>query len=192
MSRHQNIASVVKRHRKSNVTPSHLHCRAITVAPLFGPTRLASPNWIRVTRLIIFIFIFFQKCRDPNPRSDLTRMTNSNRSPVYSDRFHLSYQKHFIYVISFSSFQLRGSISHGTPTNIYFYTIRLQNGVSCLYKMIYKIIVQRLTLLFTKCHTFKKNGMLMMGYILIYCHFLYDSALLDLAFFPVYSKPVHR
>ena len=56
--------------------------------------------------------------------------------------------------------------------------------------MIYKTIVQILTLLFTKCHTFKKNGMHMMGYILIRRNFLNDSALLDLTFFHVYSKPV--
>ena len=29
-------------------------------------------------------------------------------------------------------------------------------------------------------------------YIVIRCNFLYDSALLELAFFPFYSKPVHR
>ena len=56
----------------------------------------------------------------------------------------------------------------------------------------YKTIVQGLTLLFTKCHMFKKNGMHMTGYILIHNNFLYDSMLLDLAFFPVYSKLVHR
>ena len=33
--------------------------------------------------------------------------------------------------------------------------------------MIYKTIVKRLTLLFTKCYTFKKKGMHMTGYILI-------------------------
>ena len=59
--------------------------------------------------------------------------------------------------------------------------IHLQNG-----------IVQRLTLLFTKSHTFKKNGMHITGYILIRRNFLYDSTLLDLAFFHVYSKPTHR
>ena len=83
-------------------------------------------------------------------------------------------------------------ISNGRPINIYFYAIRLQNGVSCLYKMIYKTLVQRLTLLFTKCYTLKKNGMHMTGHILICRNFLYDSAFLDLAFFYVYSKPVHR
>ena len=84
------------------------------------------------------------------------------------------------------------AVSNGRLINIYFYTIRLQNGISCLYKMIYKTIVQRLTLLVTKFHTFKKNGMHMIGYILIRCNFLYDFALLDIAFFPVYSKPAHR
>ena len=38
----------------------------------------------------------------------------------------------------------------------------------------------------------QKNGMHMTGYILILRNFLYDSVLLDLAFFPVYSKPAHR
>ena len=119
-------------------------------------------------------------------------MVDPNRSPVYSDHFHLSYQKHFIYVISFYSFKYTEAVSNGRPINIYFYTIRLQNGVPCLYKMIYKTIVKRLTLLFTKCHTFKKNGMHMTGYILIRCNFLYDSALLDIVFFLVYLKPAHR
>ena len=80
----------------------------------------------------------------------------------------------------FRVFNYAEAVSNGRPINIYFYTILLQNGVSCLYKMIYEIIVQRLTLLFTKCHTFKKNGMHMMGYILIRLNFLYDS------------KPTHR
>ena len=76
----------------------------------------------------------------------------------------------------FRAFNYAKAVSNYRPINIYFYTIRLQNGVSCLYK----IIVQRLTLLFTKCHTFKKNGMHMTGYILIRRNFLYDSGLLVL------------
>ena len=83
----------------------------------------------------------------------------------------------------FRVFDYTEVVSNGRPINIYFYTIRLQNGISCPYKMIYKTIVQSLTLLFTKYHTFKKNGMHMTGYILIHRNFLYDSALLDLAFF---------
>ena len=130
----------------------------VSIAPLFGPTRMANPN----------------------------------RSPVYYDRFHLSYQNILFMSFCFRVFNYAEAISNGRPINIYFYTIRLQNGVSFLYKMIYKTIVQRLTLLFTKCHTFKKNSMHMTGYILIRRNFLNDSALLDLAFFPVYSKPTHR
>ena len=91
----------------------------------------------------------------------------------------------------FRVFNYAEAVSNGRPINIYFYTIRLQNGVSCLYKMIYKTIIQILTLLFTKCHTFKKNGMHMTGYILIRRTF-FMTALLDLSFFPVYLKPAHR
>ena len=92
----------------------------------------------------------------------------------------------------FRVFNYAEAVSNGRRINICFYTIRLQNDVSCLYKMIYKTIVHILTLLFTTCHTFKKNSMHMTGYILIRHNFPYDYALLDLAFFPIYSKPAQR
>ena len=92
----------------------------------------------------------------------------------------------------FKIFNYAEAVSNGRPINIYFYTIHLQNGVSCLYKIIYKTIIQRLTLLFTKCHMFKKNDMHMTGYILIRRNLFYDSVLLDLTFFPVYLEPAHR
>ena len=92
----------------------------------------------------------------------------------------------------FKVFNYAEAFSNGRPINIYSYTIRLQNDVSCLYKVIHKTIVQSLTLLFAKYHMFKSNDMHMTGYILIRRNFLYDSALFDLAFFPVYSKPSHR
>ena len=92
----------------------------------------------------------------------------------------------------FRVFNYTEAFSNGRPINIYSYTIYLQNGVSCLYKMIHKTIVQNLTLLFKNYHMFKRNDMHMTGYILIRRNFLYDSTLLDLAFFPVYSKPAHR
>ena len=38
----------------------------------------------------------------------------------------------------------------------------------------------------------QRNDMQMTGYILILRNFLYEFTLLDLAFFPVYLKPVHR
>ena len=90
-------------------------------------------------------------------------MVDPNRSPVNSDRFHLSYQKILLMSFRFRVFNYKEAVSNGRPINIYFYTICLQNDVSCLYKMIYKTIVQRLTLLFTKCHMLKKNGMHMTG-----------------------------
>ena len=40
------------------------------VAPLSGPTRLVDLNRFWDARLILFIYFFFQKCRDSNPRSD--------------------------------------------------------------------------------------------------------------------------
>ena len=119
-------------------------------------------------------------------------MADQNRSLVYSDRFHLSYQNILFMSFHFRVFTYAEAVSNGRPINIYFYTIRLQNGVSCLYKMIYKTIVQRLTILFTKSHTLKKNGMHITGYTLIRRNFLYDSTLLDLAFFLIYSKPTQR
>ena len=91
----------------------------------------------------------------------------------------------------FRVFNYAEVVSNGRPINIYFYTTCLQNGVPCLYKMIYKTLFHILTLLFTKYHIFKRNDMHMTRYILIRRNFLYDSALLDLAFFPVYLKPAH-
>ena len=58
--------------------------------------------------------------------------------------------------------------------------------------MIYKTLVQSSTLLFTKYHMFKRNDMHMVGYILIRRNFVNDSAIFDLAFVSVYSKPAHR
>ena len=81
----------------------------MSVAPFFGPTRLADPNRFRDARLIIFVyfsfvclFVFFF-CKSVATRiPSLTRRADTNRSSVYSDRFHLSYQN-----ILFMSFHFR-------------------------------------------------------------------------------------
>ena len=78
-------------------------------------------------------------------------MADPNRIPVYSDRFFFCF---FYQNVLFTSFRFRiviyvEAFSNGRPLNIYSYTIRLQNGVSCLYKMIYKTHFQSLTLWFT-------------------------------------------
>ena len=65
-------------------------------------------------------------------------MADPNQSSVYSDRFHLSYQNILFMSFRFRVFNYTEAISNGRPINFYFYTIRLQNGVSCLYKMIYQ------------------------------------------------------
>ena len=80
----------------------------------------------------------------------------------------------------FKVFNYAEAVLNGRPINIYFYAIHLQNGIPCLYKMIYKTLFYRLTLLFTKYHMFKRNDMHMTGYILICHNFLYDFAILDL------------
>ena len=46
--------------------------------------------------------------------------------------------------------------------------------------------------LFTKYSMFKKEMICMAGYVLIRRNLLYDSALHDLVFLLVYSKPAHR
>ena len=166
----------------------------VVIAPLSGPTRLVNPNQIWDACLIFvftfYLFVFFLSVVTRIPRSTL--MVDPNRSPVYSDIFHLSYQNILFMSFHFSVFSYAKAVLNVRPINIYFYTISLQNGLSCLYKMIYKTLFQRFTILFTKYHMFKRNDMHMTGYILIRHNFLYDSTLLDLAFFPVYSKPAHR
>ena len=160
---------------------------------LAGPTRLAGPNRIRDAHLILFIYLFIKIFFFKNVATRIpgqTRMADPNQNSVYSDRFHLSYQNILFMSFRFRVFFYAEAFSNGRPINIYSYTICLQNVVSCLYQMIYKTIVQSLTLLFTKYHMFKRNDMHMAGYILICRNFLYDTALLNLAFFPVYSKPI--
>ena len=85
-------------------------------------------------------FFFFCKSvatRIPGP----IRRAGPNRSPVYSDRFHLSSQNILFMSFRFRVFNYAEAFSNGRPINIYSYTIHLQNDVSCLYKMIYKTIV---------------------------------------------------
>ena len=95
--------------------------------------------------------------------------------------------KHLFMSFHFKVLNYEEAFSNGRPINIYFYTIRLQNGLSCLYKMIHKTVVQNSTLLFTKYHMFKRCDIQMMGYILILRKFLYESALLALDLLFVYS-----
>ena len=56
-------------------------------------------------------------------------MTDPNWSPVYFDRFHLSYQNILFMSFHFRVFNYAEAISNGRPINIYFYTIHLQNDI---------------------------------------------------------------
>ena len=131
------------------------------VAPLSGPTQLEDSSQFWDAHLILFIyfsfvclFVFFFFCKSVATRIlDLTQRADPKQSPVYADRFHFFYQNILFRSFRFRVFNYAEAFSNGRPINIYSYTIRLQNGVSCLYKM----IVQSSTLLFTKCHTFKKK-----------------------------------
>ena len=158
----------------------------VSVAPLSDPTRLEDPNWIRDACLILFVyfsfFLFFCKSVATQIPGQ-TRRANPNQSPVYSDRFHLSYQNILFMSFRFRVFNYAEAFLNGRLINIYSYTIRLQKGVSCLYKMIYKTIVHNLTLLFAKCHMFKRNDMHMMGYILIPATFSMTQSFLILSYF---------
>ena len=89
------------------------------VTPLSDPTRLADPNRFWDARLILFIyfsfvFFLFFFCKSVATRIlGPTQRTDLNRSPVYSYRFHLFYQKIYLchFVLGFSitqkGFQLR-------------------------------------------------------------------------------------
>ena len=90
-------------------------CMELSVAPLFGLTRLAGPNWIQNAHLIIciyFLFIYFL--------SIFFSKVSQRESPVRPEwrirtgawlliPFSFILSKHFNYVILFYSFQLRES-----------------------------------------------------------------------------------
>ena len=71
---------------------------------------------------------------EPDPGCSFNSFGRSKQEPGLLRLFSFILSKHFIYVISFFCFQLRGSISNSRPINIYFYTICLQNVVLFLYK----------------------------------------------------------
>ena len=78
-----------------------------------------------------FFYFFFKVSRPESPARPKWRILN--RSPVYSDRFHLSYQKHFIleFSITWNHFiynrikaflNIAETVANDKPINIYIYT----------------------------------------------------------------------
>ena len=80
----------------------------------------------------------------------------------------------------FRVFNYAEAFSNGRPINIFSYN-DIQNISSEFNSFVHKI-----------SHVKKGNDMHKAGYILIRRNLFYDSALLDLVFVPVYSKPAHR
>ena len=84
------------------------------VAPISGPTQLVDSNQFRDARLILLVifhlfvclFVFFVKGSRPESPV-LTKRANPNRSPVYSDRFHISYQNILFISFCFRVFKSR-------------------------------------------------------------------------------------
>ena len=115
-------------------------------------------------------------------------MANPNRSPVYSNPFFYLiktfYLRHFISEFSFTRKH------NGRPINIYSYTIWLQNGVSCLYKTIYKTHFQSLTLWFTNNMCSKEMICIWRGIHLYAATFSMTLRFLLLAFF-MFTQNLH-
>ena len=141
---------------------------------------MEDPNRLWDARLVLFYLLFIYLLKKLSllvPRSDLNG--GFEPEPGLLRPFTLSYQN-----ISFMSFHFRVSNTQKLFQMVGSYTFIY---IQYVYKMIYKTLFQRLTILFTKYHMFKRNDMHMTGYILIHHNFLYDSTLLDFAFFLVYS-----
>ena len=109
--------------------------------PKSHPTRLANPNRnpgdaCLIHSFYILLSFLFQKCRDPNLRLD--PKDGSEPEPGLLRRFHLSYQN--IYLCHFViRFQLRGSIfKWEAHKHLHFTKCNYNEGILCLYKMIYK------------------------------------------------------
>ena len=119
-----------------------------------------------------------------------TRMADPNRSPVYSDIFNYLIKTFSLCYFSlgfrftWKHFQMVG------PQHSHFIKYNYNDGILCPFKMIYK--TKYLFRVHKISHVQKGNDMHMAGYTLIRHSLLYDSALHDLVFLPVYSKHVHR
>ena len=76
------------------------------VAPLLGPIRLTGSNRIRDALIPLSVTPQFFFKSVATRISCPTRMVDPNQIPVYSDRFHLSYQKHFYLCHFFLEFSI--------------------------------------------------------------------------------------
>ena len=91
-------------------------------------------------------------------------------------------------------FRLRISIFKcDAHKHLHFTKCNYNEGILCLFKRYTKQNINSKNYFVHKIsHVQKGNDMHMAGYILIRRNLLYDSALHDRVFLPVYSKPAHR
>ena len=132
---------------------------AILIVPLSDPTRLADPNRFQDTHLILFIyhFIKFSFSKMSQPESPARPEWQIRTRARFTLTFSFILSKNLFMSFHFRVFNYAEAFSNGSPINIFSYKIHLQNGVSCLYIMIYKTLVQSSTLLFTKYPMLKKE-----------------------------------
>ena len=114
-----------------------LHMTSVTPVfrsdPIGGSEPVSGCSFNSFYLLFIYLFLFSKVSR---PES-LARLDPGLLRP-----FSFVLSKTFLFMsFHFSVFNYVEAVSNGRLINIYFYTIRLENGVSCLYKMIYKTIV---------------------------------------------------
>ena len=91
-------------------------------------------------RLILFIYLLFKfsfskMSRLESPAQPVWRIRTGAR---FTQTFPFILSKHLFMSFHFRVFNYAEAFSNGRPINIYSYTIHLQNGLSCLYKMIHK------------------------------------------------------
>ena len=91
-------------------------------------------------RLILFIYIFikFSFSQMSRPESLARPEWWIRTGARFTSTFSFILSKHLFMSFRFRVFNYVEAFSNGRPINIYSYTIRLQNDLSCLYKMIHK------------------------------------------------------
>ena len=139
-----------------------------------------------------FISISFSKMSRPKSLAQLEGQIRNRAQFTPTFSFILS-NIYLCYIIL--GFRLRGSIfKWEAHKHLHFTKCNYNEGILCLFTRYTKQNINSKFNYFVHkiCHIQKRNDMHMAGYTLILRNLLYDSALHDLVFFPVYSKPEHR
>ena len=119
-------------------------------------------------------------------------MADPNRSPVYSDRFYLSYQNVLFTSFHFKVLIYMEAFSNGRPINIYIYT----NTFTLRHSMPLQNDIQNIgsefnSFVYKMSHVKKEMICIWRGIYLYAATLSMTLHFLFLAFFPVYSIPAH-